>query len=167
MKLELFSIVWNLGSVGVTVVLHSVGTFLTVAERRHMFRLVASQRYKLIRGQLVVAIIVIELLILHLVEIGFWGVCVRAVGLFNSFGASLYFAGMSYTSLGYTGALPPSRIGFSEVLIASVGLLMFGWSIGILVTTVVEYEKVALGWDPNNPLPRSPSVDNTLGMHQA
>lgn len=89
-----------------------------------------------------------ELLILHLVEIGFWGLCLRALGLFTSLGASLYFVGIAYTSLGYSGALLSSRLGFSEVLIAMIGLLMFGWSVGILVTTVVQYERRALGWDP-------------------
>jgi hypothetical protein len=139
----------------VTVVLHSVGTVLIVTERSRVFRF-AFRQDKVIRGQFVITIIVIELLILHLIEIGFWGLCLRALGLFTSFSTSLYFAGISYTSLGYSGALPPSRIGLSEVLIAMVGLLMFGWSIGILVTTVIQYEKVALGWDPASDLPEKP-----------
>ena|ERR1700730_2068804 len=121
-----FFIVWNLASVVVTVVLHSVGTVLIVTERSRVFRF-ASRQDKLIRGQFVITIIVIELLILHLIEIGFWGLCLRALGLFTSFSTSLYFAGISYTSLGYSGALPPSRIGLSEVLIAicSAGRLVF------------------------------------------
>ena len=71
MKLDLFSIVWNLACLVVTVALHSVGTVLTVAERPRMFRFASRQR-KVILGQFVITIIVIELLILHLIEIGFW-----------------------------------------------------------------------------------------------
>lgn len=149
MKLDLFSIAWNVVSVIVTVVIHSVGTVIIVAERPPMFRF-ASRERRMISGQFVIAIVVIELLILHLIEIGFWGLCLRALRLFTSLGESLYFAGISYTSLGYSGNLLPSRIGFSEVLISIVGLLMFGWSVGILVTTVIQYEKVALGWDPSS-----------------
>ncbi len=149
MKLDLFSIFWNLASVAVTVVLHSVGTVLIVSQRPRLFNFASRQR-KLIRGQFVLTIIVVELLILHLSEIGFWGLCLHALGTFTNLGAALYFAGISYTSLGYTGALPTARAGFSEVLIAMMGLLMFGWSVGILVTTVIQYEKVALGWDPSS-----------------
>lgn len=72
MKLDLFSILWNLASLVVTVALHSVGTVLIVAERQGLFRFASRQR-KVIRGQFVITIIVIELLILHLIEIGFWG----------------------------------------------------------------------------------------------
>jgi hypothetical protein len=151
LELDLFAIVWNLASVFVTVVLHSVGTLLVVAGRPRMFRF-ASRRDRLIRGQLVMTIIVIELLILHLIEIGFWGLCLRALGLFASLGAAPYFAGIAYTSLGWSGALPSPRKGFSEVLIAMIGLLMFGWSVGILVTSVLQYEK-ALGWNPTSDMP--------------
>jgi hypothetical protein len=147
LKLDLFSIVWNLASLIVTVVLHSVGTVLIVSQRSRMFRFKPRQ-HNVIWGQFVVTLIVIELLILHLVEIGFWGLCLRALGQFTSLSAALYFAGISYTSLGYSGTLLSSREGFSEVLIAMIGLLMFGWSVGILVTTVLQYEKRALGWDP-------------------
>ena len=147
MKLDLFSIAWNLGSLVVTVMLHSVGTVLIVSQRARTFRFTPRQ-HNVIWGQFVVTLIVMELLILHLVEIGFWGLCLRALGLFTSLSASLYFAGIAYTSLGYSGALLSSRLGFSEVLIAMIGLLMFGWSVGILVTTVVQYERRVLGWDP-------------------
>ncbi len=149
MQLDLFSIAWNLASVLVTVLLHSVGTVLIVAQRPRLFGFVIRER-KVARGQLVIMLIVIELLMLHLLEIGFWGLCLRALSLFSSFKSALYFAGISYTSLGYSGALPPPRIGFSEVLISMMGLLMFGWSVSILVTTVIQYEKIALNWSPLN-----------------
>jgi hypothetical protein len=148
-QLDLFSILWNLASVLVTVLLHSVGTVLIVGQRPRLFGFVTRER-KVARGQLVIMLIVIELLMLHLLEIGFWGLCLRALGLFSSFKSALYFAGISYTSLGYSGALPPPRIGFSEVLISMMGLLMFGWSVSILVTTVIQYEKIALNWSPLN-----------------
>lgn len=155
MELDAFTLGWNLASVFATVVIHSLGTVLIVTSRPRMFG-IASQRAKVILGQLVITIIVIELLILHAIEIGFWGFCLHALGLFTGLTSSMYFAGISYTSLGYSGALPSPRIGFSEVLIATVCLLMFGWSIGILVTTVIQYEKLALGIDPANYLPEKP-----------
>ena len=151
MRLDIFSIVWNLASVIATVLLHSLATLAIVTQRPRMFHF-AAQRRALVFGQFVLMIVVIELLIMHLIEIGLWGVCLYALGSFSSFKSSVYFAGVSYTSLGYSGALPPARIGLSEVLIAIVGLLMFGWSIGILVTTVVQYDRIALGYDPTSTL---------------
>jgi hypothetical protein len=147
MKLDVFSIVWNLGSLIITVLLHSIGTVLIVTERPVLLAFVAARR-KVVLGQFVLMIIVIELMILHLIEVAVWGICLYALGLFATLKSSIYFAGISYTSLGYSGNLPSARIGLSEVFIAMVGLLMFGWSIGILVTTVVQYDRVALGFDP-------------------
>jgi len=152
MKLDFITIVWNLASIVLTVVLHAGGTVLIVAQRPRLFSF-ASRRRKVLRGQLVITIILIELLILHLVEIGLWGLYLRGLGLFTNLGPSLYFAGLSYTSLGYNGAVLSPVIGFNEILIAMMGLLMFGWSTGILITTVVRYEKVALEWDPANDRP--------------
>ena len=40
-----------------------------------------------------------------------------------------------------------------------MGLLMFGWSVGILVTTVIRYEKVSIGFDPANDSPAGPDLD--------
>ena len=82
-----------------TVVLHSVSTVLIVAERSRMFRF-ASRQHTVIHEQFVMTIIVIELLILQLIEVGFWGLCLRALGLLTGFSASLQFPGVSHTSLG-------------------------------------------------------------------
>ncbi|SRR5579883_469538 len=152
MELDIVSLLWNSASVVATVVIHSLGTMLIVAERPRMFD-AASRHGKVLLGQLVIMVVVVQLLALHLAEIVFWGVCLRALGFFSGLKSSVYFAGISYTSLGYSGALPATRIGLSEVLIAIVGLLMFGWSIGVLVTTVVQYERMAFGFDPSSPLP--------------
>jgi Ion channel len=155
MKPDILSITWYLGSVVATVVLHSIGSVLIVTERPRMFGSVP-QRGKVVLAQFVIMIVVSELLILHVIEIGFWGLCLHALGLFASLKSALYFAGISYTSLGYSGALPSPRIGFAEVLIAMIGLLMFGWSIGILVTTVIQYERLTLGFDPLSYSPEKP-----------
>lgn len=155
MRLDLLTIVWNLGSIVLTVVLHAGGTVLIVEQRPRLFNF-ASHRRKVLRGQLVITIILIELLVLHLIEIGLWGLYLRGLGLFANLGPSLYFAGLSYTSLGYNGAVLSPVIGFNEVLIAMMGLPMFGWSTGILVTTVVRYEKVTLEWDVASDRPVKP-----------
>ena len=158
MKLDFITIGWNLACVIVTVVIHSFGTLMIVSERSRLFSF-ATQGRKLLRGQFAITVIVIELLTLHLAEIAFWGLCVRALGLFDSFENSIFFAGVSYTSLGFNGTILRPTEGFSEVLISMMGLLMFGWSVGILVTTVIRYEKVSIGFDPANDTPAGPDLD--------
>ena len=143
---------WNLAAIVVTVLLHSLGTVLIVLERPRLFTR-ASRRGRIMFGQLVIIVVVFQLLVMHLVEIAFWAICLPRLGLHSSLGTSLYFVGSSYTSLGYNAVLaPPAAL--SQVLIAIIGLLMFGWSVGILVTTVVQYEKIELHYDPtSNVLP--------------
>jgi hypothetical protein len=157
MKLDFITIGWNLACVVVTVIIHSFGTVLIISERSRLFSFATHGR-KLLRGQFAITVIVIELLTLHLAEIAFWGLCVRALGLFVNFEDSIFFAGVSYTSLGFNGTILRPTEGFSEVLISMMGLLMFGWSVGILVTTVIRYEKVSVGWDPANDAPISPDL---------
>jgi hypothetical protein len=147
MRLDFLSIVWNLACLTITVVLHSLGTVLIATERPPLFDFAAA-RSKLFLGQFVIMIVLIELLVLHLIEVGVWGICLYALGFFATLKSSIYFAGISYTSLGYSGSLPAARIGLSEVFIAMVGLLMFGWSVGIIVTTVLQFDRIALGFDP-------------------
>lgn len=158
-KLDTFSLIWNLSSVVATVVLHSVGTVIIVTERARMFAFVSRRNSKPLLGQFVIMAVVFQLLFLHLLEIGFWGICLRVLGLTDSLKSAVYFAGISYTSLGYSGPELSARIGLSEVVIAMVGLLMFGWSVGILLTTVLQYEKAAFGFDPTVFVPVNPGPE--------
>ena len=108
MKLDSTVLALDLAPVAVTAALHSVGTGVIVVQRPRMFGFVARRR-KLFRGQVVLTIILIELLISHMIEIVVWGLWLRFLGLFSDFGSSLYFARISYTTLGYSAPLCLSK----------------------------------------------------------
>ena len=97
-----------------------------------------------VRGSFIITIVLVELLILHLIEIGLWGLWLWALGLRATVKASLYFAGACYTTLGYYAAPPPGGA-VAEIVLGMLGLLIFGWSVGILITTVIRYEQLAFG----------------------
>jgi len=132
-----------------TVVLHSLGTALIVIERPRMFS--RPSRHRPIRGSFIISIVLVQLLILHVIEIGLWGWWLWAVGASATIKASLYFAGACYTTLGYYAAPPNSGAALAEIVLGMLGLLMFGWSAGILITTVIRYEQLALGWKSAGP----------------
>jgi hypothetical protein len=141
---------WYLVPVAATALLHSLGTALIVVERPWLFS--RPSRYRPLRGSLIITIIIlVELLVLHLIEIGVWGLALWALGVRSGLKASLYFAGACYTTLGYYAAPPPNGGASAEVVLGMMGMLMFGWSTGILITTVIRYEKLALGWDSTGP----------------
>ena len=148
MSPDLWFLLWNLAAVVVTVLLHFLGTVLIVLERPRLFAL-ASGRGRVIFGQFAIVVVVFQLLVLHLVEIAFLAICLQRLRLFSSFGNSIYFVGTSYTTVGYNGVVA-SAAALSEVLIAIIGFLMFGWSVSILVTTVVQYERIQFHYDPTS-----------------
>ena len=144
----MFVIVWYLIPVVATALLHALGTALIVIERPRLFS--RPSHHRPIRGSFIITIVLVELLILHLIEIGLWGFWLWALGVCATVEASLYFAGACYTTLGYYAA-PPQGGAVAEIVLGMMGFLMFGWSAGILITTVIRYEQLALGWKSTGP----------------
>ena len=131
-----------------TALLHSLGTAFIVIERPRMFQ--RPSHHRPIRGSFIISIVLVQLLILHVIEIGLWGWWLWVVGVCATIKASLYFAGACYTTLGYYAAPPPGGA-VPEIVLGMMGFLMFGWSAGILITTVIRYEQLALGWKTAGP----------------
>jgi len=80
--------------------------------------------------------VVYGLLILHLLQITVWAGCYEAFGFFPDFATSFYFSATSYSTVGYGDVLltqPWRVLGSIE---AVTGVLMFGWSTGIIFTVV-------------------------------
>ena len=136
----------NLLPTVLTAVVHSLGTTLMVHQRPRLFKAALQGNSKL-RGEFVIVLVLIELVILHAAEIVLWAVWFRAVGLLPDLDVALAFAGMSYTTLGYNASIPAVGGDASTILLGMLGLLIFGWSTGILVTTVIRYERAMLHFD--------------------
>jgi hypothetical protein len=76
------------------------------------------------------------LLVLHLIEAAIWAAAFSMVGVFSSFETSLYYSLKSYTTVGYGDVLPDNSWRLLGPIEAAVGILMLGWSTGIIVAAV-------------------------------
>ena len=78
----------------------------------------------------------LTLIVIHLFEIGLWALFFRWQHCFPDAGASLYFAGASYTTLGYGDVVLPYEWRLFGPLTALTGLLTSGLSVGFFVAVV-------------------------------
>jgi hypothetical protein len=103
------------------------------------------------------------LLLLHIVEAAVWALFFRLVGGLPDLESAAYFSLTSYTTVGYGDVVLPARWRLLGPIEAAVGVLMLGWSTGILVTVIgVVYGRLfpALRGEPGlaaGPTPARPS----------
>jgi hypothetical protein len=76
------------------------------------------------------------LMILHLLEIAVWAVFYKSVGCFAEFETSFYYSATSYSTVGFGDVLPPVEWRILGAAEAVTGVLMFGWSTGVLFSVV-------------------------------
>jgi hypothetical protein len=76
------------------------------------------------------------LLILHLFEMAVWAAAYAVGNVLPDFETSLYYSIKSYTTVGYGDILPPDSWRLLGPIEAAVGILMLGWSTGIIVAAV-------------------------------
>lgn len=93
--------------------------------------LIDSERYGLVQPVFYVMAFVLALS--HLLEIYIWGFSLYYFGLIANEHQAMFFAGSTYTTLGFgTNPLPLSW-DLVMVVIALSGMIAFGWSISILL----------------------------------
>ena len=114
-----------LGLTAVTVMMHGAGT--AACARRF-----TAQRM----SGFALAWLVSLLLLLHLAEALVWALFMVLVGALPSIEAAAYFSLTSYTTVGYGDVLLPERWRLLGPIEAAVGILMLGWSTGILVAAI-------------------------------
>lgn len=121
--------------VSACVAIHTGGMLLGV---RWLQRLWPRHKadYAPTRTLLLIVRVVYGLLILHLLQITVWAVFYQIRGCFGDFSTSLYFSATSYSTLGYGDVLLTGRWRIFGAVEAVTGVLMFGWSTGILFTVV-------------------------------
>jgi hypothetical protein len=73
-----------------------------------------------------------------------WAAAYAAVGLFSDFETSLYYSLKSYTTVGYGDVLPAAKWRLLGPIEAAVGILMLGWSTGVIVAAVQRIYNVSL-----------------------
>lgn len=140
-----------------TVTIHALGTLEAIA---HLAR--AWQRKKspqgLLASEIQIVRVVSVLLLLHLVEAGVWATFYRLSGVLSDLETAVYFSITSYTTVGYGDVVLPSPWRLLGPMEAAVGILMFGWSTGIMVTAITKIHGGRL---------KLHSVESDSGIHKA
>lgn len=80
--------------------------------------------------------IVFGLLLLHLLQILVWAACYMWIGCFPDFDTAFYYSATSYSTVGYGDVIPPEDWRTMGSIEAVTGVLMFGWSTGVLFSVV-------------------------------
>jgi hypothetical protein len=80
--------------------------------------------------------VVYGLLILHILQIMVWAACYHWTGCFADFKTCFYYSATSYSTVGYGDVIPPSEWRILGSIEAVTGVLMFGWSTGVLLSVV-------------------------------
>ena len=124
-----------LGLTLVTVIIHGVGA---MAAGRRAARLWGerSDRPGWLGAELLLARLVSALLLLHLAEAVAWALFYVLAGLLPDLETAAYFSLTSYTTVGYGDVVLPEPWRLLGPLEAAVGVLMLGWSTGVLVAVI-------------------------------
>ena len=78
--------------------------------------------------------LVFGLLILHLMQIAIWALCYFLLDCFPDIQTAFYYSASSYSTVGYGDVHPPEQWRVLGSVEAVTGVLMFGWSTGLLFT---------------------------------
>jgi voltage-gated potassium channel len=124
-----------LGLTAVTVIIHGFGT---AGAARWTTRLWARRKDRPGRlgAELLMARLVGSLLLLHLAEAVVWGLFFVLVGALPDLETAAYFSLASYTTVGYGDVVLPQPWRLLGPIESAVGVLMLGWSTGILVAVI-------------------------------
>jgi hypothetical protein len=94
------------------------------------------------RADVLMATSVFMLLILHLAEIVVWATSLVWGGLVPSWRAAGFFAGNTYTTVGYGNFVLPAGWEMLAPIMAMSGLFSFGWSGSVLVDIVARCQRI-------------------------
>jgi pimeloyl-ACP methyl ester carboxylesterase len=127
----------GLGLTAVTVVGHGLGA---MAAALHAARIWDERKDRLgqLGAQLLLVRLVSALLLMHVVEASIWALFFAAVGAVPDLETAAYFSLTSYSTVGYGDIVLPEPWRLLAPIEAVVGVLMLGWSTGILVAMIAR-----------------------------
>jgi hypothetical protein len=76
--------------------------------------------------------VVYGLMLLHILQIIVWAVCYQWNDCFPDFSTAFYYSATSYSTVGFGDVIPPENWRILGAIEAVTGILMFGWSTGVL-----------------------------------
>ena len=125
----------------VIVLIHATGVRAVTNHVARRSRLIM-QRPRIWRVDLLMATSVLGLLLLHLTETVVWAAALVYGGLVTSWRAAGFFAGNTYTTVGYGNFVLPAGWEMVAPIIAISGLFTFGWSGSVLVDIVARCQRI-------------------------
>ena len=93
-------------------------------------------------ADLLMASIIFLLLALHLFEVFVWSAALVWTGLVTDWRSAGFFAGNTYTTIGYGNFILPLRYQMVAPIMAISGLFTFGWSGSVLVDYVRRIQQI-------------------------
>jgi len=138
----LLQLLFALAVASLTVVVHALGTVRIVVPLAGVWG--RSNRHPTsAHTVLILTRLVGGLLVLHLAEAAIWAAAFRAVGVLPTFESSLCYSLESYTTVGYGNLVPQESWRLVGPIESAVGILMLGWSTGIIVAAVQRIYRAA------------------------
>lgn len=116
------------------VAIHGAGMVFGIRRLRHAWPRLASDLT--LPDMFWLTRVVFGLLLLHLLQIVVWALAYHWSGCFPDFVTSFYYSATSYSTAGYGDVSPPGNWRVLGALEAVTGILMFGWSTGVLFAVV-------------------------------
>lgn len=115
------------------VAIHGIGVTLGIRLLGRSWRLQDS-KLSLARTFWVLVSVVYGLLVLHVLQITVWAAFYQLGSFFPDFETSFYYSATSYSTVGYGDVLLPREWRVLGSMEGVTGVLMFGWSTGVLFT---------------------------------
>jgi voltage-gated potassium channel len=125
----------TLGLTAVTVFIHGAGT-MTAAGRVARLWARDGNVHRRLATELLMAQLVGMLILFHLAEALVWALFYLLIGTLPDLESAAYFSLTSYTTVGYGDVVLPEPWRLLGPLESTVGVLMLGWSTGVLVAVI-------------------------------
>jgi len=125
----------------IIIIIHAAGVRTATSHVLHRSRLILAHPSSW-RADLLMSSTVFFLLGLHLLELAAWAAALVYSGLVADWRAAGFFAGNTYTTIGYGSDILPVGWKLLAPIIAISGLFTFGWSGSVLVDLVGRCQKI-------------------------
>ena len=125
------------GMIGATVFFHAI----VISTAAAIFRATKSRVWgpmRFVRDSAMLTILSLILMAAHGVEIWSWAALLERLDAFSSLEEALYFASVTYSTLGFGDVLLPAEWRLLAGAIAADGLLLFGLSAAFLLETAAR-----------------------------
>ena len=129
------------GMLMLIIIVHATGVRWTTSSFAKRLRIVM-MRPSVWQADFLMATAILLLLALHLIEVIIWASSLVYSGLVPSWRAAGFFAGNTYTTVGYGTVVLPGGWEMLAPIIAISGLFTFGWSGSVLVDIVARCQRV-------------------------